>query len=69
MLGSWFIIHYLLSFLVLQSSHWSILCLVLVLVQSRKTCPDMTEKLLTGTKESKQTRNISLGKLELVALL
>ena len=31
------------------------LSLCLVLVQPRKTHPDMTEQILTGTKESKQT--------------
>ena len=32
----------------------------LALVQPRKTCPDISEKLLTGLKESNQTKHRSL---------
>ena len=32
-----------------------VVSLSLVLVQPRKTCPDITERLLTGRKESNQT--------------
>ena len=34
----------------------------LVLVQPRKTCPYITERLLMGRKESNQTKQKNLGK-------
>ena len=40
--------------------------LVLVQVQPRKTCPDITERLLMGHKESTQTKKICSNVLQTI---
>ena len=56
--GCWFEPHRLWCFVSLCKTLSAVYCLVLV--QPRKTHPDMTEKLLTGTLRIKSDKQLSL---------